>query len=308
MSESIYVRKSTVLIVAILTSIVLLGSTISFIVWFNYDRNYGIGEIVVLKDRDFENRYNFPGSGTINDPYVIANYNISTGKEYAIYIEMTTKYFLIKNCTIVCSINGIFIENVAESTARIENNNIRAVANYYTGTKLIRIFQSPGSYIINNEMTYLIGESSVTGISISQSRSSLIANNSCSKLLEGIYIFNSESSLIEFNFIEFCYRGIGFGSSDNSITRYNNLFFNSYRGLSSYNSKGCVFHHNNFFNNSSLYNVIQAYDEENNIWYDISTNEGNFWSDLIWDDDVTYEIGGYGPSVDLFPLQFPVAI
>lgn len=308
MTDSIYARKSTVLIVAILTSIILLGTTISFIVWFSYDKNYGIGEIVIRKDLDFKNRYNFPGSGTINDPYLIANYNINTGKEYAIYITMTTKYFLVTNCTIVCYSNGINIQSVAEGTARVENNNIQSNSFYYMYNKLIRIFQSPGSYIINNEITHSLIESSVTGISISESKNSLIANNSCSALNEGIYIWDSESVLIEFNFIEFCLRGIGIESSDNSITRFNSLFFNSYRGLTALDNEGCVFHHNNFFNNSSPNNVIQAYDGNFNIWYDVSTSEGNYWSDLVWDDGATYVIRGYGNSVDLYPLAFPVLI
>ena len=72
---------------------------------------------MIRKDQDFVNRYDFPGSGTLNNPYLIAEYNIETSKEYAIYIEGTTKHFLITNCTIKCQKDGILISNTAERSA-----------------------------------------------------------------------------------------------------------------------------------------------------------------------------------------------
>ena len=87
------------------------------------------------------------------------------------------------------------------------------------------------------------------------------------------------------------------------------MFYNKYIGIKANTCLSCIFHHNNFINNAfDSHFETQAFDTESNTWYDISTNEGNFWSDLVWDDGATYVIGGYGASVDPFPLQFPVVI
>lgn len=309
MTSSIYVRKSTVLIVVIFSSIILVGTSVSFIVWSSYDKNYGFGEIVILKDQDFVNKYDFPGSGTINDPYLIANYNIDTNKEVVIFIEETTKHFLITNCTIKCPLSGISIKNVAEGTARIENNEIQTTANTYTTEDLILVFLAPGSRIIKNQLSHLSDSYNTRGIFVSSSKNSLIANNSCNLLGLSIYVTYSNSVLIEFNYVENCESGIVIDSCDNSIARYNSLHFNEHFGISNFISIGCVFHHNNFFSNSfgTPYNS-QAEDSTPNIWYDTSTNEGNYWNDLIWDDDETYTIYGYGSNTDFYPLEFPVVI
>ncbi len=308
MTESIYARKSTVLIVAILTSIVLLGTTISFIVWFNYDKNYGIGEIVIRKNQDFENRYDFPGSGTSNNPYLIKDYILETNKEYAIYITGTTKYFLITNCTIKCSLDGISIRDVVESTARIENNEIQITSQSHSSA--IIVYESPNSTIKNNELACIGDYTNADGIQLGFSQNSLISNNTCQFLSDGIYVFISDAVLIEFNFVDYCKSGIAIYQSDSSIIRYNALYYNQYNGINSRENSGCIFHHNNFIGNSynSYYDEEQAIDSSINIWYDVLTNEGNYWSDLIWNDGAVYYIGGYGDCVDFYPLQFPVII
>ncbi len=307
MTESIYVRKSTVLIVAILMSIVLLGTTISFIVWISYDKNYGIGEIVIRKDQDFVNRYEFPGSGTLNDPYLIVDYILDTSKDYAIYITGTTKHFLITNCTIKCQQDGIFIGYTAERSARIENNEILGTS--YSTYYLIKITQSQGTYIVNNHLSHSYDDSYSNGISLSYSENSLIANNSCYNVNNGIHASESNSILIEFNYIDTCSVGIRLSDCKTSIIMYNNLFYNSFLGVELHHCVGSIIHHNNLINNAiDYYYESQAYDTENNHWYDMTSNEGNYWSDLIWDDDVTYLIQGSGSNIDLYPLQFPVLI
>ncbi|NPD90619.1 MAG: hypothetical protein HGN29_18055 [Asgard group archaeon] len=309
MTSSIFPRKDTILIVVIFTTIILVGTPISFIIWFNYDVNYGFGEIVIRKDQDFVNRYDFPGSGTINDPYLITDYNIDTNKEVAILIEETTKYFLITNCTIICPLDGILISFVSEGTARIENNEIQTTTNTYFVESLIKVIWAPGSQIINNQLSHLSSIYDTYGIYVASSKNSLIANNSCNSLGIGIYVLDSVSALIEYNFVENCQSGISINSCDNSVTRYNRLYFNYYTGVYVGWSLSCAFHHNNFLNNSeAAFYDYQAYDRETNIWYEISTNEGNYWSDLVWDDDAIYIIGGHGQNIDLYPLQFPVAI
>jgi hypothetical protein len=45
-------------------------------------------------------------------------------------------------------------------------------------------------------------------------------------------------------------------------------------------------------------------DGENNLWYDISVNEGNYWSNSKRRKD--YSIDGSAGSVDPFPLSSPI--
>lgn len=295
------------LVVVILTSIVLVGTPIGFIVWINYDNNYRIGEIVIRKDQDFVKRYEFPGSGTLNNPYLIADYNIETSKEYAIYIEGTTKHFLITNCTIKCQKDGIFISNTAERSARIENNEILGTS--YSTYYLIKITQSQGTYIVNNHLNQSYDNTYSNGISLRYSENSLIANNSCYKVNNGIHAYESNSILIEFNYIDTCSVGIRLSDCETSIIRYNALFHNSFLGVELRHCVGSIIHHNNLINNAiDYYYESQAYDTDNNHWYDMTSNEGNYWSDLVWDDSATYEIEGNGRCVDLYPLEFPVMI
>ena len=59
-----------------------------------------------------------------------------------------------------------------------------------------------------------------------------------------------------------------------------------------------IIHHNIFINNGA---TVQAYDEgTDNIWYDIETNEGNYWSE--WSGTGEYLIDGSSGSIDPYPL------
>lgn len=309
MANLIYVRKSTILISAILFSLVLSGSIIGFVLWVNHDKKYGFGEIVVQKDEDFERMYHFPGSGTSSDPYIIADLNINTNKDYAIYISWTTKHFVIRNCTIRCTNDGIYVRYAADGTAQIENNNIQPRNSITSHSLLIFIVNSPGIEIINNDLLNPYEVYDDDGLIIRDTENSWIANNSCSSLRNSIDLLYSDSTLIEFNFVESCTSGIELWSCDNSIIRYNNLIFNENSGVVNSYSTNCIYHHNNFFNNSlTSYYDKQAFDNRANTWYDANTKQGNFWSDLIWDDSAVYSIRGDGNCEDIYPLQHPVVI
>ena len=307
MAESFYVRKSTVLIIAIFLGVILIGSTVSFAIWANYNTKYGFGEIVIRKDSDFANRYDLPGSGTINDPYLITNLSYNSNKDYAIYIIDTTSYFVIKNCTFKNQRTGIYIRGIGSNTAKIQDCDIQCSSTL--SAIMIFIFNAPDIIIRNNNLYNMINDLHVSGIEIRDSQNVLIANNSCSNFDTGIRIHYCDNSLIEYNYVELCYNGIRISDSHNSIIRYNTLFSNSEYGIRGSYSYDCVFHHNSFINNGFGGMLeSQAYDTSPNIWYDISSTEGNFWSDLIWDDSANYTIAGYGGCVDLYPLQFPVLL
>ena len=86
--------------------------------------------IEIWNDSEFgSSGYNFPGTGLVDDPYIIENYNISLGEDdfnYGIRIMLTTKYFVIKNCYVEGRMYAIYTGSTADNTSRIENNECAA--------------------------------------------------------------------------------------------------------------------------------------------------------------------------------------
>ncbi len=68
-----------------------------------------------------------------------------------------------------------------------------------------------------------------------------------------------------------------------------------------------IFHHNSFISNALGLGIPQAYDAGNySVWYDVNTNEGNFWND--YSGTGNYSIDG-GKFADPYPLaESPVPI
>jgi parallel beta-helix repeat protein len=64
-----------------------------------------------------------PGSGSPADPWIIRDLVINTTDTLGLRIDDTTEYFEILNCTVTASW-GIYLDNLADSTARIRNNTV----------------------------------------------------------------------------------------------------------------------------------------------------------------------------------------
>ncbi|MFX0052930.1 MAG: right-handed parallel beta-helix repeat-containing protein, partial [Candidatus Hermodarchaeota archaeon] len=75
------------------------------------------------------------GIGTVNNPYIIAGWNISDSSTHGISITGTTMYFRIENCWIENSnVNGINVEHVAPGTSTITSNTCNN--NVYDGIRI----------------------------------------------------------------------------------------------------------------------------------------------------------------------------
>lgn len=86
------------------------------------------------------------GTGAVNAPYILANWNITGSLTHGIYITGTTKHFRIENCWIDSSSNhGIYVFNVPTGTATIVNNT--CYRNIWDG---ISLYISSSSIISNN--------------------------------------------------------------------------------------------------------------------------------------------------------------
>ncbi|GAI55750.1 unnamed protein product, partial [marine sediment metagenome] len=178
MKISNYSIRTTIGLVVTAVLILNLGQGIQIIE--KSERNLSLSSLIphdpisITSDNDFEV---FPGTGTIEDPYIIEGYNITT--EYAgIYIRGTTKYFVISNCYIDAGDYGIYIWNIANGTATVINNTCN-------NNKYGIWFDSSGnSTIANNTCSNNDGY----GIYLYFSGSSTITNNTCSNNKYGIYI------------------------------------------------------------------------------------------------------------------------
>jgi len=271
------------------------------------------------------------GDGTQKNPYVISGYDIdANGNSYCIWIENTSVYFIVCNSTLwnvsynVAPAGGIALKNVENGT--IENN--RCTGNPYG----IFLQSSSNNTIANNNITgsnyygilvWLGGNNNVSnnmllsnnvGIAIYSANNNSLWYNTCvSSTDEGIRLDNSDENVIAYNNCSESIRNSGLlmtSPSTNNTIMYNTFYKNKYYGINITDaSSQNIIHHNSFFQNNGAGRGVngnsQAYDSVGgNSWYDVSANEGNYWSN--WDGSGGYPIAGGAGASDPYPLSNPV--
>ncbi|MHA1199051.1 MAG: NosD domain-containing protein, partial [Candidatus Heimdallarchaeaceae archaeon] len=151
-------------------------------------------KIDINSNNDFIN-YDFPGSGSVNDPYLISNFYIDIPQyapypESAISIVGVTVYFKITNCYLIGGYSNIYLENIRDGTARIENNfcfNARNSGIFFLKTNKHKI--------VNNTISY----SHHSGIFIGEGWDFDILNNTCVQGYSGINLQDSTRNEINYN-------------------------------------------------------------------------------------------------------------
>lgn len=137
----------------------------------------------ITKNSEFipENRVN-RGSGTAADPYVIENLDLEASTGHGIWIENTTAYFLIRNCTMhdgkARGLYGIFLQNVTNGRVL----DLRTANNNY------------GAYVLNSRSVVMDRVTAVTnsdGVRIEGSSAISVTNGSFSQNTNGINVVNS---------------------------------------------------------------------------------------------------------------------
>jgi len=243
----------------------------------------------------------FPGSGTKEDPYLIENYDISSSdiNNEGLHIKDTTKYFVIKGCSMTTSFYGLLVENVAPGTCQILDS--RFYANKHDG---IGVKESTGVIISNN-----VFETSVyaTGLVIDNCTDVVFSNNIVQNNPKtGLAIYGVTSMIVSGNvFKNNLERGVTLGCVSD-IAIYDNLFdYNRYYGVEfTTNCYTSTVYHNNFINNSRYDPTSQGRDNDGNcMWYNSTLLEGNFWND--YSGSGTYSIAG-SVCCDLYPLSEPL--
>ena len=266
------------LLVSLLSIILITSIVVPIIIHYMSEQDIIVDESIrILKDEDFDN-YNFPGNGTKNNPYIIENYNITTSEDSAIYVNSTTKYFIIRNCFLEANNSGIYICNIAFGTANITqnyciNNHLYGIhLEFAPGTLIARnyclnnyygIFLSSSSDVIlannfcfnNNYGVFSCSSSNIVltnntctnnsehSIYLDHSSFATIIENSCNNI---ILIYVSHSSLTN-NTCKNYFHGIYLYHSSN-ITLTNNTCIDNYNGIYLYHSSHATLIHNIFIN------------------------------------------------------------
>jgi parallel beta-helix repeat protein len=229
-------RRIKIIIITSASVVLLLSSFLA--VYFTVISPPGLKEfdnIVIWNDSDFRD-YKLEGKGTINEPYLIKDFIISTSVDKGIFIADTTKHFIIDGCVVEAPYASIYIQNTAANTVQISNNLIK---NSRIG---IFISNSDGIIISNNTCENIDGEN---GISIYHSEGMTLSNNTCNYVVgvnyyggdaknfgNGIFISNCPDSSITSNTISNnAAHGIYITSSPNCSIEQNSFIHNEITGL-----------------------------------------------------------------------------
>ena len=118
----------------------------------------------------------------------------------------------------------------------------------------------------------------------------------------------SNHNIVSSNYIENNLNNAGIvlyeSGHDNYV--YENTIVNQYQGITSrFSAYNNIIYHNTFINDT------KSFSECDNIWYNITLQEGNYWSDHTGNDvngdgigDTPYNVEG-GDNQDLYPLMYP---
>ncbi|MHA1686633.1 MAG: right-handed parallel beta-helix repeat-containing protein [Candidatus Heimdallarchaeaceae archaeon] len=250
--------------------------------------------ITIDSDDDFT-LLNLTGTGTPQDPYIIANFSISGSYDWGIRITSTTKYFVIRDCIISSVKIGIYIGNVSKGTVLIENTLV-------IGSMFGIVINADSCKLVNNRVLDVFYE----GITVFDSVNVTLSNNLVNNTETGIRLISATNVEISNNTISNNLIG-----NQNRLSLYvsyhYNLFINNTQHaiILEAGSNHSIITYNDFIDNN-LDSISQAYDDGyNNSWYDKESLEGNYWSN--WIGKEFYPIEGSAESKDNYPLYYPVS-
>jgi parallel beta-helix repeat protein len=190
----------------------------------------------IIKITNFQDflKWNIPGEGTANNPFVIENFQLSDESNTLIQIKDTTAHVIIKNN----NLNGITVSPLAyQYGIHIVNSQNVVIQNNIIADNLIK-FVEYGVTILggsnNNEINNNIFENikyfgiyMTSASKIEETTNIAVKNNQLSDVKVGIYGIGLTNSLISNNVIQAFEYGIILDSSSYNIIEYNLIFDSS---------------------------------------------------------------------------------
>ncbi len=197
--------------------IAIVVSTIGTAIFFGW-RFRTIEQIEIFDDKDFSQKYHFPGSGTEDDPYIIDGYELSGNSHHNIRIVGITKYFIIQNCILEKSSKGMDLVNLTYGVAQILSNTIRdndfgIIIRGYNNCII------SNNTFINNHQAIEAGTGSYT------IQSNILINNKYDHIawIEGMNFSDNNNTRIEDNTFDSFNSGLVIYRSENILTKRNNF-------------------------------------------------------------------------------------
>ncbi|MHA1927518.1 MAG: right-handed parallel beta-helix repeat-containing protein [Candidatus Thorarchaeota archaeon] len=225
----------------------------------------------------------FPGSGTSGDPYVISGFSI-TSSGSCISIQDTTVYFVIRDCLLSGSQNGVNLSSSHNGEIRnntISENEIGVSLSYSLSITILDniIYRNDyGVYIIGAGInTVVIGniiEANYYGVELSNTSGNTVEQNTISGGLQCVVFTTSTENTLMDNILSNCNQGMYLnGSTDNNIER-NSIFESLFIGIELYNSSA----------NTIVENILSENGNEGMRFTSSSGNTvmGNVISDTTW--------------------------
>lgn len=274
-------------LLVIISLLILFPSAISIIFVINFFSSGNLHPPIIIESNADFISYEFPGNGTIQNPYIIENYRIGAmgRNSIGISISNTNAYFTVKNCYVYTDYIGIRLMDVSTGTA----------------------------WIINNTCISRTGDGG--GIGLGDTINCTILANTCINFMQGIHLNYAYYCLIKLNTIENNnYQGINIRYSNHNVIINNTIKMNPQHGIALVgNANWNVIYNNILIDNAYLENYdidgrltgpinSQAFDEcNNNYWYDNVNKQGNYWSDYLGLGN--YSIDGPTGTEDIYPFE-----
>ncbi|MEM3525732.1 MAG: NosD domain-containing protein, partial [Thermoplasmata archaeon] len=254
------------------------------------------------------------GSGTLNDPYIIENWDIdAAGQGCGIYIGNTTSYFVVRNC---------YVNNSSGNAAQYYWNSgiaLYSVVNGILGRNLILNCTSYGIYIAGSSSQNTVYLNTVSnnnyGIYLSSSTLNRIDENNVSGNNYGVILSSSSTNRVTNNTISSNTNyGIYLATSNTNLILYNHLRNNGGYGvyLTTGSNSNAIWWNSFWQNNGAGRGVsgnCQAYDGVGaNDWNNTTRQTGNYWSNWDgndWASANAYPIDGGAGASDWYPLSKP---
>lgn len=141
--------------------------------------------------------FNFNGDGSVNDPWIIENYEINgTGLGFGIYIGNTTDYFIIRNCYIHHCNGGLNWSMSGSSHTGGYKNNWFEWRETYSPNAGVFLYNVTHANIKNNTIEH----NEYTGILMHDSSLNVIQDNEIKYNADsGIYVTESDNITIDEN-------------------------------------------------------------------------------------------------------------
>jgi parallel beta-helix repeat protein len=216
---------------------------------------------------------------------------------------------IIRECPYSTVIHNVCLLNGDDNALELLGFGIRILSSSYTLVKNNTCMENLECGIdVNTGSLYTIEENfcfnnHYTGIQTWGVLSSLINNNTCIGNPYGILLYDATTTTITNNTVRYSnWAGMSLAEVSGCTFSYNLIQDTTNYGMEFIHlSSNNKIHHNKFIDNNPG-GSSQAFDEGNqNIWYQASTNEGNYWNEYV--PPGSYSIDGSSSSEDLYPLN-----